>query len=743
MASPSSQLLALTLTDRALRSSRAAKSLAAVREVLTTTSSRGMPLLDRLGLRALGDLGPLVPTAAMRAVMDRLHKEAVPFVLDASEPALGLRLAERRARGFHINLNYLGEEVTSEAEAARRFELYLALAARDDIDALSVKLSALSSRLEPWAAPQLVPLLASRMEAILTALQRRDRLLYFDMEAHRDLEPTLQIVERLASVPSLLGARIGVALQAYLPDSVDAAERLLHLSRSRLEAGGVPIRVRLVKGANLAAESIESSLAGLPLPIFPEKRLVDANYKRLLLRLLSAARSGWIRLGLASHNLFDLSLGLLAAERSGTRSSLQLEMLEGMAGATGRVLCELHGPLLLYCPCVTPESFPAALSYLVRRLDENTSPENFLSNAVGMESGDERFVRERERFLEACRLARGPLPSSYRANVSRTPTDDARAEFRNASDTDFSQPGVQAELERALTGTRQTHFEVGPLLAEARDFAEPAERVELPGFDPSRPGVVPYQTRLAGPRTLRSALGQLADAAQLVAEVPAIERANWLERAAAELERERPWLISLLVLDAGKRVREADLEVSEAIDFARYYARSYQERADTFRLEPRGPTVVVPPWNFALAIPLGGCFAALMAGNPVLLKPAPETPLVAWAAVGICHRVGIPRAALQFVPCSDAHASALIEDPRVRVVALTGATSTARLFLRKRPDLHLLAETGGKNGLYVSALSDREQAVSIVLRSAFGHAGQKCSALGVLVLEDELMHDAS
>jgi RHH-type transcriptional regulator, proline utilization regulon repressor / proline dehydrogenase / delta 1-pyrroline-5-carboxylate dehydrogenase len=195
-------------------------------------------------------------------------------------------------------------------------------------------------------------------------------------------------------------------------------------------------------------------------------------------------------------------------------------------------------------------------------------------------------------------------------------------------------------------------------------------------------------------------------------------------------------------MDGGKRVLEADAEVSEAIDFAEYYRASYERWQALGPLAPRGTVLVTPPWNFPLAIAAGGTLAALVAGNRVILKPALETAYVGHLLAELLWQAGVPRAALQLLLCEDEVASRLIEDPRVDSVVLTGATETARLFQRMRPGLHLLAETGGKNAYVVSAMSDRELAIRDVVQSAFGHAGQKCSACSLLILEAEVYDDA-
>ncbi|MGH7364801.1 MAG: aldehyde dehydrogenase family protein, partial [Candidatus Rokuibacteriota bacterium] len=225
---------------------------------------------------------------------------------------------------------------------------------------------------------------------------------------------------------------------------------------------------------------------------------------------------------------------------------------------------------------------------------------------------------------------------------------------------------------------------------------------------------------------------------------PAAERRRLIDGAAAVLARRRGDLVGAMIVDSAKTVTEADPEVSEAIDFARYYARALGggDTVDGCRLEPLGVVVVAPPWNFPLSIPAGGVLAALAAGNAVLLKPAPEAVLVGWHLVQSLWHAGIPREVLQLVPCPDDDVGrGLISDPRVDAVILTGSVETARRFLGWRPDLALFAETSGKNALIVTALADRDQAIRDLVRSAFGHDGQKCSAASLAICEAEVYDD--
>lgn len=741
LGSPTSQRLGLVLTDRAHRTEDDARTVAGVREAVhLLRGDAGLGFLDGLELGLLRSLGGWVSPLTTLALRQRLRRESAAFVLDADELEPGL--ARLRALGRRINLNQLGEEVLGERDAARYVRTTLGLFARADVDAISIKLSSLHSQARVLAFDAVVRRAKTKLEPIFEAAARSQKLVYFDMEAYKDVELTLAIFLESAQDPRFFDVRAGLALQAYLPDTLGLVERVLAGARRRVASGGQKLRLRLVKGANLAAETVQASRERLPVPIFPSKQEVDAQLKRAVGVVLRPEHADVIELGLGSHNVFDQAYAVLLAERRGVRSMLELEMLYGMAESVGTAWTREDRPVLVYTPAVSAASFPAAVAYLVRRLDENTSPENFLASSLDMEPGDAAFEREAERFLAALGESARPTVATRRTqDRSQPPALTVRSEplapFDNASDTDWTRAWNRDALGQALDHARTGDFEVAPRVA-----GELCRGQESVGFDPSLPGHSAYRLVLASEADIQRALSAAERALPLWEKTPPRVRALVLDRAADELEKDRLRLISLMVKDSGKRAFEADIEVSEAIDFARFYARDLLRLDESYEVRARGVTVVTPPWNFPLAIPLGGCLAALAAGNSVILKPAPETPLVAQAGAEALWRAGVPTDALQFLPCDDSVASALILDRRVQQVILTGATSTARLFLRLRPDLRLLAETGGKNAAFVSALSDREAAIHSIVESAFGHAGQKCSALSVLVLEREVYEDA-
>jgi RHH-type proline utilization regulon transcriptional repressor/proline dehydrogenase/delta 1-pyrroline-5-carboxylate dehydrogenase len=534
-------------------------------------------------------------------------------------------------------------------------------------------------------------------------------------------------------------------LQAYLPDSLPLQRELTAWAEARIQQGGAPIRLRVVKGANLLTERADSALRGLVLPIFSSKSEVDAGFKAMVEFGCQPAHAQAVQLGIASHNLFDIAFGMVERAVHGTEALVCFELLEGMADHVCRALTQIEqgsGNTLLYAPLCEEASMQTAIAYLVRRLDENTAEQNFLRHSFAMQPGDQAWQGQQKQFIDALANRRALSHEPRRGIGPRKPRRTALADaFANEPDTDFSvahsRTWITAILDRWSAGPCiDVPLHVG---AESR-FTGACED----GFDPSRPTGRPYRHALATEADIECALTTAATAALRWQAVPVAQRVERLLDVAQALREQRGELIAAMVLDAGKRVDQADAEVSEAIDFAEYYARSMLEwsRSEAeLELHPKGVVLVTPPWNFPLAIPLGGVLAALVAGNSVILKPALETVLVGEHLARLCWSAGIPQDALQLVVCSDDSGSQLIRDPRVAQVVLTGGTQTARLFQQLRPGLSLMAETGGKNSLIVSAMSDRDEAIKDALASAFGHAGQKCSACSLLVLEAEVYDD--
>ncbi len=750
MDDPAGKALTLTLADQVFRPRSHARSAEQFRHLI---DGYGVPAYLGCGERFLMGAGAaassLLPGVVMPMVTDRLRSESASVILPSERNKLHPHLARRRAAGLSLNVNLLGEAILGEEEAAHRLEGVLGLLADPAITYLSVKISAIFSQLNVVAFEATVEALKPRLRKLYRAAlaSTPPKFVNLDMEEFRDLALTTAAFTRTLEEPEFQKLPAGIVLQAYLPDSHPVLQELTAWAQKRVASGGAPIKVRLVKGANLAMERVESEQHGWEQAPYATKAEVDANFKRMVRHAMRAENTAAVRVGVASHNLFDVAHTLLLRELNGVAEHVELEMLEGMANHQAEAARQAAGGLLLYAPVVSSKDFPSAIAYLVRRLDENTSDENFLRDLFGLAPGSAAWNRQRERFLKSC-AEQDRVHAASRRNQDRSTPAGRRttcrgdAHFDNEADTDWTGAANRKCFVDEVSRLRSAPAAQVPLVINGGTVA-----TSFPGIgrDPSRPGATAYTHALADAAQVEQALAAAAAALPRWSSRSVEERQRLLIRAAEVIAEKRVETAAVMLLDGGKTLPEADAEISEAVDFAHYYARAFDKAAEELAdvaSTPVGPVVVTPPWNFPYAIPCGGVLAALMAGNPVIMKPAPEAVLTAWHLVNHLWEAGIPRDVLQFVPAPDNDiGKALVTDSRVGAVILTGAYETARMFLGWKPLLRLHAETSGKNSLIVTAAADPDLAIKDLVKSAFGHAGQKCSAASLAILEADVYDD--
>ena len=661
--------------------------------------------VDRLLLRLGARLAPALPRLVMPLARHRLRGLVGHLVVDAAPGSVHVHLARRRLEGYALNVNLLGEAVLGEAEASRRFERTLALVEDPEVDYVSVKVSAIASQLNLWAFDHTLARVKDRLRilyqraAVAPAPTGRSTFVNLDMEEHRDLELTLRAFTELLDESDLRDVDAGIVLQAYLPDAFGALQRITAWAGARKDAGGGEVKVRLVKGANLAMERVDAALHGWVQAPYDTKAEVDANYKRCVDWALRPVHTRAVRIGLASHNLFDVAWAHLLAEARGVADRVEFEMLQGMAPAQARTVRDDTGELLLYTPIVGRRDFDVAVSYLFRRLEENSSDQNFLRHLFSLRPGTPEFD-EQARLFRAAVAGRWDLADLPRRETERPPSGDGL--FRNHPDTDPTLPSTRARV--ASVSTRP--FE--------------------PVHTPVTTTVEALDAEVAMARRAQESWGSCS----------AVERRDVLCRVADELVARHDDLMVAMTHEASKTWAEADPEVGEAVDFARWYAEraSELERVEGAVFTPLGVVAVVSPWNFPVAIPTGGTLAALAAGNAVVFKPAPETPRCAEIVAEACWTAGVPTEVLRFVRTPDDEVGRRLVTT-VDGVILTGSHGTADLFRCWDPNLRLFAETSGKNALVVTPQADLDLAAADLVQSAFGHQGQKCSAasLGILV----------
>ncbi|MBF4461443.1 MULTISPECIES: bifunctional proline dehydrogenase/L-glutamate gamma-semialdehyde dehydrogenase [unclassified Rathayibacter] len=724
----------------------AAENLAA----LTGRTPAFLPSSLRAAIATGGAVGPVLPWIVVPAARQVLRRMVGHLVVDASDARLGAAIARLRGNGDRLNLNLLGEAVLGEREAQRRLEGTRRLLERADVDYVSIKVSSVVSQVSLWAFEEEVARVVERLTPLYQAAASSPvpTFINLDMEEYRDLDLTVAVFRRLLDAPGMHELEAGIVLQAYLPDSLAVLEELTEWAKERRLRGGAPIKVRLVKGANLAMERVDAAMHDWPLATFGSKVETDTHYKRLLDAALTPERTDAVRIGVAGHNLFDIAFAWILANERGVESAVEFEMLLGMATGQARAIREDVGRLLLYTPVVHPHEFDVAISYLVRRLEENASDENFMSALFELDD-ESMFQRELERFRAPLEALGGAAPTPNR-------TQDRLREWSSGS-------GVRLVQEHARAGEHAqdpaadglTEAVLGLRRGSGVAAATAGFRNE-PDTDPSLPGNRRWARLIAeriasstvGERTAASARVSTTEQLQEVLRAVAQRAERWgdrlgydraaiLDRAGLALAANRDRLIEVMASETGKTIAEADPEVSEAIDFAHYYATRAREldAVGGATFVPARVTVVAPPWNFPVAIPAGSILAALAAGSGVVVKPAPQARRSAAVLVEALWDAGIPQDLLALVDLDEETLGReLITDPLVDRVLLTGSYETARLFRSWRPDLALQAETSGKNAIVVTPHADYDLAVADIVKSAFGHAGQKCSAASLVIL---------
>ncbi len=542
---PHDKATLVQITDQAFRSSTSQR---AVDQFIHILDVQGIPRFfspfKRTLLKGFQSFGGYAPGVAVPLVKDQMRKETANVILPAEPELLLQHLRERHAEGVRMNVNFLGEAILGEEEAYQRLQTNLQALQSPDVEVISVKISTLYSQISPLAREHTVATLCERLELLYRTAARQtfvapDRRLtpkfvYLDMEEYRDLSLTAEAFMRTLDRPGLEKVAAGIVLQAYIPDSFRWQQDINAWARKRVAEGGAPITLRIVKGANMEMERVEAAQRGWPQAPYKTKLETDANYKRMLGEAMKPENIAAVRLGVASHNLFDLSYALVQAAEKGLLDKVQFEMLEGMANAQRRALFELTHNVLLYAPVCRKQDFIHAIGYLVRRLDENTGAENFLRHAFHIQPGGPDWRQLAQGFMDACRAADTVSDAPRRTQNRQLPPTPAAAveqgwqHLVNEPDTDFSLPhnGAWAKqsiatweprcganaVEIPLVVAGEEVFGQGwhvPELAKGvADTGNHALRSKLRDvppqvrdcFDPSRPGVVVGRYRQASAR---------------------------------------------------------------------------------------------------------------------------------------------------------------------------------------------------------------------------------------------------
>ena len=649
-------------------------------------------------------------------------------------------LEKQRKEKMAFTVDLLGEAVITETEAQSYLDSYLELMAQlaeaaknwssvpqiDEADGeqlsrvqVSVKLTAFYSQFDPLDAKGSQERASDRIRTLLRRAKELGVAVHFDMEQYKYKDLTLAILKELLMEEEFRQrSDIGITTQAYLRDSEADLRGIIEWAKKR----GCPVTVRLVKGAYWDQETITALQNHWPQPVYNDKEATDANFEKLTQLMLENYQ--YIYSAIGSHNVRSQAKAMAIAETLNVPSRcFEMQVLYGMGDQLAKALVERGYRVRVYCPY--GDLLPG-MSYLIRRLLENTANSSFIR-----QSSEERPVEE--------------LLAAPSGDSKGTIHDTAKVVFPNAADTNYADAKLR---QKALNAVALVREELGQTYLPLVNGDRLNTIDVVDSVNPSNPKEVVGQIGLLNTEQAEKAIAAAKAALPQWRKTPAKERANILRKAADIMEKRRYELTAWMTFEVGKVLQQGDAEVSEAIDFCRYYADEMERlesgynfdvagESDRYHYQSRGITLVISPWNFPMAIPTGMTVASLVAGNCTLLKPAEVSSVIAAKIAEILVEAGMPPGVFQYVPCKGSTVGEfMVKHPDINTIVFTGSQEVGcRIFAEAailRPgQKHLkrvIAEMGGKNGIIVDESADLDQAVAGVVQSAFGYSGQKCSA---------------
>ncbi|EFP6867267.1 aldehyde dehydrogenase family protein [Campylobacter upsaliensis] len=746
---PKNKVMLIELLDRSFRCKDKKASFELIEHTLNKFGIADFfSAFEKFLLFSFLNFGKLSPNLSVPFFISHLRNDTKAMVLDADENFLAPHITKRKnEQNITLNVNLIGEEVLGEAESKYRMQKYEEALKSSYITYISIKITTIFSQINiidfDYSKDEVVKRL-DKLYALALEEQNRQgvsKFINLDMEEFRDLE--LTVAAFMESVGKF-DIKAGIVLQAYIPDSYEYLKKLLAFSKERVLKGMQPIKIRFVKGANMESEETIASQRGWELPTFERKIDTDSNYNKMLDLVLEDENYKYINVGIASHNIFEIAYAYTRIKEAGASESFTFEMLEGMSLQCSYELSKMHD-LILYAPVCDEAHFNNAIAYLVRRLDENTSEDNFMRYFFNLKVGSKEWEEQKSLFLNALEgiktLDNTTHRKQDRTKIQDTPSSYITKTFTNESDTDFilSQNRLWAQNIKAKY-ENLSDYDVYPVAGELDFTQADLNTLEVKDKIAHRTIGTAY---LAGENELKAAL-KVAKNSNFT-QKSSDEIYGILAKVAKLMRERRGDLIGLAALETGKTFLEIDPEVSEAIDFVEFYPHSLEtlkKQNPNTTFKPKGIGVTIAPWNFPVGISVGTIAAPLAAGNVVLYKPSSLSMLTGYKLCECFWDAGIPRDALIFLPAKGSDISKyILSDEAVKFSILTGGEDTAYAMLEANPTLLLSAETGGKNATIVSKFADRDSAVKNIIHSAFSNSGQKCSATSLLVLEDEVYED--
>jgi len=765
LAHPEDKALLIELMDQSFRSKNNTRVAEQILYLLEKYKfAHFFTMQDKILLWAFKRFAMLIPGICVPMFISYIRNDTKTVVIKGEEEYFSAFLEKRKADNIKVNVNLIGEVILGEDEAKERMNKYLEALKQKNITYISIKISTIFSQINTLDFDNTVEILSEKLSVLYKAAKenaftnsegkKEYKFINLDMEEYKDLSLSIETFKKTLDKEEFQDYYAGIVLQTYLPDSSIWQKNLTTWAKKRVKNGGTPIKVRLVKGANMEMEETEASQKHWELVTYSDKSDTDSNYKRMLRFGLDKKNAPFVHVGTASHNLFEQAFSVVLAEHNKTSTYHTVEMLEGMSDGARQAIKELSQDVILYAPTAKKEQFTNAIAYLVRRLDENTAEQNFIRHSFGLTVGSNSWNKQKELFLKSFENEKtsyvGVIRKQDRLKEKFSRYKNSSFDtgtFQNEADTDFTLAANITwanQIMQDYKPNENTKYKtIGPVVA-GKELSGNRDDVEV--FDKCQDSkkVIVGKYKLANEADIKKAIKAGKEDVDKWAKMSPKNKHKIFKKVAINLRERRAKLLALAALEVSKTLPQSDVEVSEAIDFVEFYAHSlrYYEDFKNLKMKPKGLGLIISPWNFPLAIPLGGMAASLIAGNTTIIKPSSSAVLCAYELCKCFWDAGISQNTLQFLPCSGSLAGkTLIPSEDVNFVVLTGGEDTAKEMLKTRASLHLSAETGGKDATIVTSLADREQAIRNVCHSAFDNLGQKCSSTSLLVLHKDVYED--
>jgi len=683
----------------------------------------------------------------------KLRKEIANIVIPC-EAEFSEYLKKRSEENVKVNVTHIHEDTLSASDAKKNLQLYLDDLKESDIDCISIKISSIYSQINSLTFDDTIDNLAKGLRKLyrhamdhptkLSENLEKPKFVNLDLEEHNDLHLTITLFIKVLSEPEFHNLSAGITLQAYFPESFELQKKITEWAKKRVSNSGAPVKIRIIKGTNLALEQLRSSLGNLEQPTYTSKARVNASFMEMMMHAMIPENARAAHVEIVTHNLFDIGLALLTMNEYQVKPYVSFEMLEGMANHIMRSAKKVTSNISVYCPVAKKSDLPYSIAYLIRCLDDSTGHDNFLKHISILKSGSEEWETQSNTFSKSIKyipkLKHDPRRVQDRSIDSNS--YNLNTPFENEPITDFSLTQNLEFAKNTILKLQNFKPDLIPCVINGKIISENEDGL---GYNPSDPTTPYYRYTLAKQSHINECLDSASSFFSSWKETKLQERLEVFQQISKLLREKRQELLGIIISDTGKILTEADSEINKAIDYVEYYSRLYMQIKNSkgISIEPKGVVLIESSWDSPCSDAVNGIASALITGNCVIFKPSPKALLISWHLAKIFWEANIPKEALQFLNLNQKDEdSYLINNSCLNKVVLAGSSDVTKSFLNLKHDLELRSETYVKNSMIITNMCDVDLAIKDLITSAFSGSGQKRSSISLAIIEKDLYYDA-